>query len=75
MRAAVYDLIGPDCPEGTATIDSETLAFEGLTVNWAAECGQTSDGKALFRVHNEDGPTAYAVTCGAWANLALPFGG
>ena len=75
MKPAVYDLIGPDCPEGSATIDSETLAFYGLTVDWGAECDQTSDGRALFRVHSESGPTLYAVTCGAWANLSLPFGG
>lgn len=75
MRTAVYELIGPDCPEGAATIDSETLAYWDLTVDWGAEIGETSDGKAMFRVFSESGPTLYAVTCGAYANLALPFGG
>ncbi len=64
MPSPVYDLIGPDCPEGTATIRQDTLDFEGLTVDWGTECGSTSDGKALFRVLNEDGPTKYLVSDG-----------
>lgn len=72
MPSQVYDLIGPDCPEGSATMRQDTLDFEGLTVDWEHECGATSDGKALFRVCNEDGPTKYMVADGRAAHPTIP---